>query len=54
MAYCLGTPWRSEIEARDPAALEKACQAATDAIAARFGSGAVDAKIQAHIVSVDR
>jgi ubiquinone/menaquinone biosynthesis C-methylase UbiE len=54
MAYCLGTPLRSEIEARDPARLDAACQVATDAIAARFGSGAVDAKIQAHVVSVDR
>jgi SAM-dependent methyltransferase len=53
MAYCLGTPLRSEIEARAGASLDTACAAATEAIAARFGSGAVDGKIQAHVVAVD-
>jgi SAM-dependent methyltransferase len=52
MAYCLGTPLRGEIEARDKAKLDPATDACEEAIAARFGSGAVDAKIQAHIVSV--
>jgi SAM-dependent methyltransferase len=52
-AYCLGTPLRSEIEARDPARLDAACRAATDALAARFGSGPVDGLIQAHVVAVD-
>jgi SAM-dependent methyltransferase len=52
LAYCLGTPLRSEIEARDRG-LERACQVATDALAARFGAGAVDGKIQAHVVAVD-
>ena len=54
MAYCLGTPLRGEIEARDRTKLEAATDASERAIAARFGSGAVDAKIQAHIVSIVR
>jgi SAM-dependent methyltransferase len=54
LAYCLGTPLRSEIEARDRARLDAACQVATEAIAARFGAGAVDGKIQAHVVAVDK
>jgi SAM-dependent methyltransferase len=54
MAYCLGTPLRSEIEARDSSRLDEACQAASAAIAARFGAGAVDAKIQAHIVAIEK
>ena len=51
IAYCQGTPWRSEIEARGP--LAEATDAAEAAIAKRFGSGAVDGKIQAHIVAVE-
>lgn len=52
MAYCLGTPLRSEIETRDQSKLDACTDACEQAIAARFGSGAIDAKIQAHIVSV--
>jgi SAM-dependent methyltransferase len=54
VAYCQGTPLRNEIEARDASMLAAATRAAAAAIAARFGSGAVDGKIQAHIVSVER
>ena len=53
-AYCQGTPLRNEIEARDPSRLAEATEAATAAIARRFGSGPVDGKIQAHVVSVPR
>ena len=52
IAYCQGTPLRSEIEARDPARLGEATEAAARAIAARFGQGAVDGRIQAHIVTI--
>jgi SAM-dependent methyltransferase len=52
IAYCQGTPLRNEIEARDASKLGQATDAAEQAIARRFGSGAVDAKIQAHVVSV--
>jgi hypothetical protein len=52
IAYCQGTPLRNEIEARDASRLPEATQAAEDAIAARFGTGAVDGKIQAHVITV--
>jgi SAM-dependent methyltransferase len=53
IAYCQGTPLRNEIEARDASRLAEATQIAAEAIAARFGRDQVDAKIQAHIVSVE-
>jgi hypothetical protein len=49
---CQGTPLRNEIEARSPAGLAAAKAACTAAVAERFGHVAVDAKIQAHIVTV--
>jgi len=54
VAFCQGTPLREEIAARDPAGLEAATGAAERAIAARFGGGAVDAKMQAFVVEVER
>jgi SAM-dependent methyltransferase len=54
VAYCQGTPWRGEIEARDPNGLAAATDASTEAIAKRFGSGPVDGKIQAHVVVVNK
>jgi SAM-dependent methyltransferase len=53
VAYCQGTPWRSEIEARDATRLAEATQAAERAIAARFGTGPVDGKIQAHVIEIE-
>jgi SAM-dependent methyltransferase len=53
-AYCQGTPLRNEIEQRRAASLSQATAAATAAIAHRFGPGAVDGKIQAHIIAVKR
>ena len=53
IAYCQGTPWRSEIEARDAARLGEATDFAAEAIAKRFGRGAVDGKIQAHVVTIE-
>jgi len=53
IAYCQGTPLRNEIEARDASRLGEATDVAADAIARRFGRGAVDGKIQAHIVSIE-
>jgi ubiquinone/menaquinone biosynthesis C-methylase UbiE len=50
VAYCQGTPLRSEIEARDAAALEAATDAAAAEIARRHGSGEVAGKIQAHVI----
>jgi ubiquinone/menaquinone biosynthesis C-methylase UbiE len=54
IAYCHGTPLRSEIEARDPAGLERATNVASDAIAARFGNGAVDGRIGALIITATK
>jgi SAM-dependent methyltransferase len=50
VAYCQGTPLRGEIATRAGASLSEATAACTAAIAARFGTGAIDAKIQAHVV----
>ena len=50
LAYCHGTPLRDEIEARGD--LDRATAAAERALAEQFGTGAVDGKIQAHIVTV--
>jgi hypothetical protein len=54
IAYCQGTPLRSEIETRDASRLGEATDLAAAAIAERFGPGPVDGKIQAHIVTVER
>jgi ubiquinone/menaquinone biosynthesis C-methylase UbiE len=54
IAYCQGTPLRNEIEARDPAGLEAATQACATALARRFGSGPVEGRIQAHVISATR
>ncbi len=53
VAYCQGTPLRNEIEARDSARLGEATEVCAEAIAKRFGRGAVDGKIQAHIVTIE-
>ncbi|TPK62866.1 methyltransferase domain-containing protein [Mesorhizobium sp. B2-4-19] len=50
VAYCQGTVLRTEIEARDPGELDAATDYAASAIAARYGGGAVAAKIQAHVI----
>jgi SAM-dependent methyltransferase len=52
IAYCQGTPLRNEIEARDVSRLGEATDATAKAIAQRFGSAAVDGKIQAHVVVI--
>jgi ubiquinone/menaquinone biosynthesis C-methylase UbiE len=53
IAYCQGTPLRNEIEARDASRLGEATDIAAAAIARRFGRGAVDGRIQAHIVTIE-
>ncbi len=53
VAYCQGTPLRNEIEARDTSRLGEAIDIAAEALAQRFGRGAVDGKIQAHIVTIE-
>jgi ubiquinone/menaquinone biosynthesis C-methylase UbiE len=54
IAYCQGTPLRNEIEARDPAGLEAATQACAEALALRFGSGAIAGRIRAHVITARR
>jgi hypothetical protein len=54
IAYCQGTLLRSEIETRNPARLVEATHAAAAEIGKRFGHGAVESKIQAHIVIAER
>lgn len=53
IAYCQGTPLRNEIETRDASRLGEATDIAAEAIAKRFGVGAVNGKIQAHIVTIE-
>ncbi len=53
VAYCQGTPLRNEIEACDASGLGEATDIAAEAIARSFGRGAVDGKIQAHIVTIE-
>lgn len=52
IAYCQGTPLRNEIEARGSPDLVRATATATAGIAAQFGQGAIDGKIQAHVIAV--
>ena len=53
IGYCQGSPLRSEIESRSAVGLAKATGVCADEIARRFGSDAVDGKIQAHIVAIE-
>jgi SAM-dependent methyltransferase len=53
IAYCQGTPLRNEIEARGLARLGEATDVAAEAIARTFGRGAVDGKVQAHVIAVE-
>ena len=53
IAFCQGTPLRNEIETRDAARLAEATDIAAEAIGKRFGRGAVDGKIQAHVVTIE-
>jgi SAM-dependent methyltransferase len=54
IGYCQGTPLRNEIEARDAARFGEAIAWAAEAIARRFGQGAVDGQIQAHVVAIEK
>jgi ubiquinone/menaquinone biosynthesis C-methylase UbiE len=51
IAYCQGTPLRSEIEARDASKLQAATEAVAEAIRMRHGSGPVEAKVQALVIT---
>jgi ubiquinone/menaquinone biosynthesis C-methylase UbiE len=50
VAFCQGTPLRSEIEARG-ASLDAATDAAVTALTKRFGHGPIEGRIRAHVIS---
>ena len=54
LGACFGSPMRAEIEALDPTGLEAAMDAATAAVAARFGTGAFETKLQAIVIEAAR
>jgi ubiquinone/menaquinone biosynthesis C-methylase UbiE len=47
IAFCQGTPLRNEIELRAPGRLEELTGVAETAVAARYGAGTIEDKIQA-------
>jgi ubiquinone/menaquinone biosynthesis C-methylase UbiE len=53
-ALCQGTPLRNEIEARDASRLDEATQKAAAALAAKFGSGAIEGRIRALVMTAIR
>jgi SAM-dependent methyltransferase len=54
IGFCQGTPLRLEIETRDPGKLGEATDAAARAIAARFGDGPFEGRMQAHVIIASR
>lgn len=50
-AYCQGTPLRTEIEAREPSGLQAVTNYAAAALAQRYGSDAVQGRMQAIAVT---
>lgn len=54
IAICQGTPLRNEIEARDATRLEEVTERAAEAIARRFGDGAVEGRIRALAITARR
>jgi len=54
VAYCQGTPWRNEIVARGTPGLEEATNHAAEAVARKYGKGAVDGRIRAYVITAVR
>jgi SAM-dependent methyltransferase len=54
LGFCHGTPMRNEIEARDASRLGDVVDAATQTIARRFGTEAVDGRMLANVVTIRR
>jgi len=54
IAYCQGTPLRNEIEARGASRLQEATKQAAEALARRFGNGAVEGRIRAFVITAIR
>jgi ubiquinone/menaquinone biosynthesis C-methylase UbiE len=53
-AYCQGTPLQNEIIARDASRLEEATERTADALARRFGRGAIEGRIRALVITAAR
>ncbi|WP_342117527.1 class I SAM-dependent methyltransferase [Pseudoduganella sp. OTU4001] len=53
LALCQGSPLRADIEARDPARLQEATDAAAAALAAKFGEGPIEGKMQAIVFTCE-
>ncbi|QPF82320.1 methyltransferase domain-containing protein [Bradyrhizobium genosp. L] len=51
IAFCQGSPMRGEIESHGGQSLEMATQRAADGLARRFGTGAIEGRIQALVMS---
>jgi SAM-dependent methyltransferase len=54
IGFCQGTPLRNEIEQRAASRLGEATASAEQALLRRFGKGAIEGKIQAHVVSAQK
>lgn len=54
IGFCQGTPLRGEIEARNADRLTEVTDAVTAAISARFGTGRVDGRTRAHVITATR
>jgi|SRR5579871_1821449 len=54
VAYCQGTPLMNEIIARDASRLEEATQKAAEALAERFGTGTIEGRIRAFVITAAR
>jgi hypothetical protein len=54
VAFCLGTPLKNEIEARDPTRVAIAFGVSTQALTERFGDVGLESRMQACIVVVNR
>ncbi|MFT7774681.1 class I SAM-dependent methyltransferase [Roseateles sp.] len=54
LGFCQGTPLRGEIEARAPGRLPELTAHVAQAIGERFGVGAIDTLMQAHVIIVGR
>jgi ubiquinone/menaquinone biosynthesis C-methylase UbiE len=50
-AYCQGSPWKLEIEARGAPGLDAAMAKATEALTKRFGAGAIEGRIRAYVIT---
>lgn len=54
IAFCQGTPIRNEIDAHFPGRHDEATQFVTDALARRFGDGAIAGRMQAYVFTAGR